>query len=184
MRFTFARASIVLPLFVSAGCHDKSPTAPVAFDPPGIHGSRLYQVGGTGWGGVSVTPQAVPEAFFTASIKVRLHGAKPNTLYTVQRAPEIGRTLESDGSCQRAMGVSPWSSSDPAAASFLTFAQPGGSTPVTLTTSAAGDASLDFSFSAATIPAGTRFDVMFRMLDDLGAPTSVFLSGCFTVTVL
>ena len=29
-----------------------------------------------------------------------------------------------------------------------------------------------------------RFDVIFRLLKDLAMPTSSYLSGCFTVTVL
>jgi len=60
----------------------------------------------------------------------------------------------------------------------------GGSTPVTVTTSSPGEGTLTFDFRAPTIPVGTRFDVMFRLLDDLSAPTSVVLSACFTVTVL
>ena len=171
-------------LLALAACKDNSPTAPQSFDPPGTFQSALFQAGGAGVGGVSVTPQAIPEAYFTAAIKVRLHGARPNTVYTVQRAPEIGRALGSDGSCQRAMGLSPWSSGDPAAPSFVTFTQPGGTTPFTLMSNASGDATLDFTFSAPAVSTGTQFDVMFRVLDDLVAPTSVFLSGCFTVTVL
>ena len=112
------------------------------------------------------------------------NGTKPNTTYTVQRAPEIGRALGSDGVCQRALGISPWSPSDPPAPAFVTFNQPGTTTAYTVTSSAAGEATLDFTFSAPSVPTGTRFDVMFRLMDDLAAPTSLFMSGCFTVTVL
>ena len=168
-------------LAVSA-CSD-STTAPAHFDPPGTYQSALTMLGGTGQGGVSVTPIAVPEAYFTASIKVRLHGAKPNTQYTVQRSPEVNRPLGHDGSCQRALGISPWAPGDTTASAFVTFTQPGTTTAVTLLSSASGDASVDFNFSAPSVAAGTQFDVMFRVLDDLIAPSNLFLSGCFTVTV-
>ena len=179
-----ANCCTVLTLLAFVACKDSSPTAPQAFDPQGTFESALSQVGGAGVGGVSVTPQAIPEAYFTAVLKVRLHGAKPNLVYAMQRAPEIGRALGSDGICQRALSIAPWSPSDPPAPSFVTFTQPGGTTPITLTSGASGDASLDFTFRAPAIPTGTRFDVMFRVLDDLAVPTSLFLSGCFTVTVL
>lgn len=178
-------ASLSLLAILAVGsCTDSSITAPQAFDPPGTHQSSLTALGGTGTGGVSVTTRAVPQGYFTADIKVRVHGAKPSTVYTVQRAPEVGRAKGSDGVCQRALGLAPWSSSDPAAPSFVTFLQPGGATPFTFTTTAAGDGSLDFTFVVPTVPAGTHFDVMFRLLDDVVAPTSIFLSGCFTVIVL
>jgi hypothetical protein len=166
------------------GCKADSPTAPQVFDPPGTYQSPLYEIGGPGSGGVSVTPRAIPDGYFTADIKVRLLGAKPNTMYTVQRAPEVGRPLGSDGICQRALNIAPWSPSDPQAPVFLTFTQPGATTPVTLMSSATGAASVDFTFSVPTVPAGTQFDVMFRVIDDLAAPRNFFLSGCFTVTVL
>lgn len=168
----------------AAGCSDSSVTGPQL--PPGTNQSALHATmgGESGTGGVSVTPRAVPQGYFTADIKVRLQGAKPNTVYTVQRAPEIGRSMSNDGICQRALGLSPWSPSDPPAPSFVTFMQPAGAGPYTVTTSASGDAALDFTFSAPTIPAGTQFDVMFRLIDNTTAPTSVYLSGCFTVTVL
>lgn len=174
---------IVAAVLAGVACSDSAVTAPQAFDPPGTHRSTLTALGGTGTGGVSVTPVAVPQGYFTADIKLRMHGGKPNTVYIVQRAPEIGRAMSSDGVCQRALGLAPWSPSDAPAPAFVTFAKSDG-TPFTITTSASGDGSLDFNFVAAMIPTGTHFDVMFRALDDLAAPTSVFLSGCFTVAVL
>lgn len=174
----------VAAFLASASCSESSPTESAPFDPPGTHQSALTNLGGTGTGGVSVTTRAVPQAYFTADIKVRMHGARPNTAYTVQRAPEVGRAAGSDGVCQRALAIAPWSQNDPPAPSFLTFLQPDGVTPFTLTTTSAGDGSLDFTFVVPTVPAGTHFDVMFRVLDDVVAPTSVFLSGCFTVIVL
>jgi hypothetical protein len=175
----------VVATLAALGCGDP-PTAiqNTGFDPAGTHQSPLVELSGLGTGGVGVTPQSVADGSFSAVIKVRIHGAKPSTLYTVQRSPEIGRALGSDGICQRAMGLSPWSSTDAPAAAFVTFSQPGTTTPITLMTTATGDGTLDFAFAAATIPSGTLFDVMFRVIDDLTVPRSVYLSGCFTVKVL
>jgi len=40
----------------------------------------------------------------------------------------------------------------------------------------------NFEFRAPTIPAGTVFDVMFRLVDSETAPATELRSGCFTVT--
>ena len=112
-----------------------------------------------------------------------LNTARPHTTYFVQRAPEIGRTLGSDGVCQRALGLSPWSAADPAAPSFITFQMPNAGPAVTMTTSATGSASISFTFVAPTITAGTLFDVMFRLVDNESAPATELRSGCFSVLV-
>jgi hypothetical protein len=44
----------------------------------------------------------------SAEITVNVHGTAPNTVFYLQRAPEIGRPLGSDGICQRALGLWPW----------------------------------------------------------------------------
>ena len=137
-----------------------------------------------GAGGVSVTTKAIPEGYFAADIAVHVVNARPSTTYFIQRSPEIGRTLGNDGICQRALGLAPWSSSDPAAPAFVSFMQPGATTPVSFTTSATGEGTARFEFKVPTVPSGTRFDVMFRLMNDVTAPTSVFQSTCFTVTVL
>jgi hypothetical protein len=165
-------------LVLNGGC-GKGPSTPdeVAL-PPGTHQSLIAAVLGDGVGGLSVTPKSIPQATFVADIKVLVRGARPNTSYIVQRAPEIGRPLSSDGICQRALGLSPWTpAAGPVAAAFLTFPSPGSP----LMTSANGDGALDFEFSAASIPAGTVFDVMFRLVDDTASPTTELRSGCFTV---
>jgi len=170
---------------IITACKDATAPADTAYvNPPGTYMASAVAVIGPGDGGVSVTPKAIAEAYFTAEIKVRLRKAMPNTVYTVQRAPEIGRASSSNGVCERALGVAPWSSADAPAPAFVTFVLPGQTTPVTLTTNASGDGTVDFAFSASTIPAGTRFDVMFRIVNDLTAPTSVIISQCFTVTAL
>lgn len=168
-----------------AACSESTPPLDTTYDnPTGTHTASAVAVVGPGEGGVSVTPKAIAEGYFVADIKVRLRKAMPNTTYIIQRAPEIGRALASNGICERALGIAPWSSADTPAPAFVTFVPSGQTTPVTLTTTAAGDGSVDFEFRAPTIPAGTRFDVMFRLINDASAPTAIVLSQCFTVTVL
>lgn len=167
-----------------AACNG-SPTVPDALEPPpGTHQSLFSAVIGTGTGGVSVTPRSTPEGTFAADIRVRVRGARPNTTYLIQRAPEVGRPLASDGVCQRALGLSPWTASDPPAPAFVTFPIPNSGPLVSLTTSASGEGSLDFEFNAGSIRAGTQFDVLFRLVDDAAAPGAELRSGCFTVTAL
>lgn len=149
--------------------------------PAGTHRSQLAALTGTGTGGVSVTPKAIAQGTFDADIKVRVQKARANATYIVQRAPEIGRASAADGVCQRAAGMSPWGPSDAPAPAFVTFMN--GTTPYIVTTDALGAGSLDFEFLAPTIPAGTVFDVMFRLVDNLDAPTLDIRSGCFTITV-
>ncbi len=186
MRISTLAAVVALTLAAATlGCSGKSPTAPESIIPAGTHQSAISAVTGkgTGAGGVSVTPKAIAAATFAADIVVSIQQAKPNTTYFIQRAPEIGRTLGSDGICQRALGVPPWSAADPAAAAFLSFQIPNPGPSATLTTSATGSATRTFEFLAPTIPAGTLFDVMFRLVDNETAPTLELRSGCFTVTV-
>lgn len=176
----------IVALSVLVGACSSTPSTPSApttasLIPSGTYQSALTAVSGTGIGGVSVSPVAIPSGTFDAMISVRLAQARPNTTYVVQRAPEIGRTLGSDGICQRSLGLSPWSPLDPPAPAFVTFPLSGSSATVTTTT--AGAASLDFEFLAPTIPAGTSFDVMFRLVDNETAPTLELRSGCFTVLV-
>jgi hypothetical protein len=176
-----ASAVVASVAAILAAC-GSSPTAPDAVNvPAGTYQSAMSAMSGTGFGGVSVTPKSIPEATFDADIKVRLQKARASTTYTVQRAPEIGRTSAADGVCQRALGMSPWGPSDPAASAFVTFVN--GTAPYVVTTDGSGNGSLDFEFTAPTIAAGTVFDVMFRLVDTVDGPTSEIRSGCFTVTV-
>jgi hypothetical protein len=164
-----------------AGCGD-NPSGPDTFTPPdGTHQSVLAAVTGPGIGGLSVSPVAIASKTFDAVIKIRVEGARANTTYYVQRAPEIGRASGADGICQRALGQSPWSASDPAAAAFVTFPL-AGAPGVNFTTLSNGNGSIDFEFAAPTIAAGTAFDVMFRLVDNVDAPAAELRSGCFTVT--
>lgn len=183
MKLLSATVSISLFAFAtSCGGPPRTPD-PVTTIPAGTHQSAIVMVSGAGAGGVRVTPKSIGAATFAADISVSIEKARPNTTYLVQRAPEIGRTLGSDGVCQRGLGLSPWSTVDPAAPAFITFQMPNAGPAVTMTTSTAGSASMTFQFFAPTIRAGTMFDVMFRLVDSESAPTAELRSGCFTVLV-
>ena len=172
-------------LLAAAACGADSAIVPqLPLIPAGTVQAPIASADIGGSGGVSVTTKAIPEGYFDADIVVHVVNARPSTTYFIQRAPEVGRALGNDGICQRALGLAPWSSADPAAPAFITFVLPGASAPVSLTTSATGEGTVTFELKVPTVPSGTRFDVMFRLLNDLTAPTSVFQSSCFTVTVL
>lgn len=144
------------------------------------HGQRLTAVIGAGSGIVNVTPTAAVDGSFSAQINVNVHGAPANTTFYVQRAPEIGRPNSADGMCQRAAGLPPWG---PPAPNFVTFPLPAAGPLVILQTSQGGAGAVHIDFAAATIADGTQFDVMFRLVDSLTAPTNELRTDCFTVTV-
>ena len=187
-RSGFYRQAGPVILFASmsaVACSDSTSPRDTTFDnPAGTYQASMVAVAGAGEGGVSVTPKSIPEGYFAADIKVRVRNARPNATYLVQRAPEIGRTASSNGVCERALGMAPWSSTDTPAAAFLTFIPNGATTAATFTTSALGEGMLDFEFRAAMILRDTKFDVMFRLVDDPAAPVSVLLRQCVTVTVI
>ena len=181
------------PLFICAllisGCSSatSSPTSPSKLEPPpGAYRSTFtFLKGETGFGGISVTPKAIPEGTYTADISIRLVGLKASTTYLVQRAQEGvgGRPLGADGICQRAQSLFPWSSSDAPAPTFQTMPLPSSPGPlVTVTTASNGDGALDFEFRTAMILAGTTNDVMYRLVDDDAAPTTELRSDCMTIT--
>ncbi len=173
-------ATIIAAALLFPACGSSS-TAPGPIIPAGTHQSAIAAVNGAGAGGVSVTPKAIPSATFAADISVLITGARPNANYIIQRAPEIGRALGSDGVCQRALGLSPWSAADPAAPAFVTFLL--GTGVATVATAANGTGTTNFEFLAPMIAAGTVFDVMFRLVDSETTPTTELRSGCLTVTV-
>jgi len=174
---------------VTGGCHSATDPTPACFvEPPsGTNQSLLYKVSGPGacpnLGGTSVTPTPNGGSF-AATIKFSVKGAKPNTLYYVQRAPEFpANATSADGRCQRADGASPWTAADGfAGALWVQFPTQ------TLTTDAAGDGALDFEFRAPAIATGTKFDVSMRLVDanvgDETGVTSEMRSGCMTVLPL
>jgi hypothetical protein len=83
--------------------------------------------------------------------------------------------------CQRALSLSPWSSTDAAAPTFQTVPLPQTGPLVTVTTTANGDGALDFEFRTIMIMAGTSNDVMYRLVDNEGAPTTELRSACMTI---
>jgi hypothetical protein len=182
------RVVTVLSLSLAGCSTSQSPTAPTSAAAPsaslaataGSHGQTLTALLGSGTGTVNVTSTAAVDGSFSAQINVNVHGAPPNTSLYVQRAPEIGRANGADGICQRAAGEPPWG---PPAPNFVTFPMPAAGPLVTLETSAGGAGAAHIDFAAATIPDGTRFDVMFRLVDNLTTPTVDLRTGCFTVTV-
>jgi hypothetical protein len=168
-----------------------SPAAPSSITPAGApvtqsaaaavgrtHGEVLTAVSGTGTGMVNVTPTADADGF-SAEITVSVHDAPPDTDFYIQRAPEIGRANSADGICQRAMGVAPWG---PPAPNFVTFPLPLSGPLVVLHTSEGGAGSAHISFALPSIADGTAFDVMFRLVDSLSAPSHELRTTCFTVT--
>ena len=173
---------------VVACSHGPAPLAPSGptSTPSGqalrTHGESLAAIRGSGTGIVNVTPTAAVDGSFTAQINVSVHDAPANTIFYIQRAPEIGRALGSDGVCQRAAGEFPWDQ-PPAAPRFVTFPLPAAGPLVTLITSAGGAGATHIDFAAATILDGTEFDVMFRLVDDLTSPANELRTACFTVDV-
>ena len=143
------------------------------------HGEALTAIRGSGSGIVDVTATAAVPGSFSAQINVNVHDAPPNTTFYIQRAPEIGRANGADGICQRAAGLPPWGPPTP---NFVTFAV-AGNPSVSLLTSAAGAGAAHIDFAAPTIPDGTQFDVMFRLVDSLTSPANELRTECFTVTV-
>ena len=176
---------VAVSLTAVAACSDSAAPIDTTYaNPAGTYTASAVAVVGPGEGGVSVSPKSITEGYFVADIKVRVRKAMPNTTYIIQRAPEIGRASSSNGICERALGLAPWSSADTPAPAFVTFVPTGLTAPVTFTTTATGDGTADFEFRAPMIPAGTKFDVMFRLINDASAPTAIILSQCFTVTVI
>ena len=181
-------APLIITALLIGACSStqSSPTSPTKFEPPpGAYRSTFTSLKGeTGFAGISVTPKAIPESTFTADISVRLVGLKANTTYLVQRAQEGvgGRPLGTDGICQRAQGLYPWSSSDPAAPAFQTMPLPATGPLVAVTTASNGDGAVDFEFRALQILAGTANDVMFRLVDNDASPTTELRSECMMIT--
>ena len=174
---------IVCALLIS-GC--SSTTAPTTLEPPpGAYRSTFTALmGERGFGGISVTPKAIPEGTFAADISIRLVGLRANTTYLVQRVQEGvgGRPLGGDGICQRSLSLFPWSPSDAAALAFQTVPLPNTGPLITVATAANGDGALDFEFRTLMILAGTTNDVMYRLIDNDAAPTTKLRSSCMTIT--
>jgi hypothetical protein len=155
---------------------------------------RLTAVWGQGEGRAYIEPFLDATTDFSARIRVTVDDAPPNTSFIVQRAPEVGRDAvkDQDGRCQRAFGFAPWSTAQPPAPSFVTFVAvnpdgtPTGAGNILLTTNSSGEGEVEFDFHAAAaagLTSGRKFDVVFRLIDDLANPSTLLLGGCVTVTV-
>ena len=133
-----------------------------AFADPGTR-SKLTAIAGQGAGMVTVTPTAHDEAgpdTFNVQGTVNVHGAAPNTTFTVLRRVD----LNPDGVCT--------------GATWLTLPPPN---EPALTTSNGGAGALHFEISrGAPFVDGVSFDVQWRLV---GSDGSVLESDCFTVTV-
>ena len=183
----FTAPLIVCTLLIGAcSSTTSSPTSPTKLEPPpGAYRSTFTALKGeTGFAGMSITPKPIPEGTMAADISVRLVGLRPNATYLFQRAQEGvgGRALGLDGICQRALGLPPWSPSDPPAVNFQTMPLPATGPMITIATTATGDGAVDFDFRALQVLAGTTNDVMFRLVDNDAAPTTELRSACMTIT--
>lgn len=129
---------------------------------PGLE-STLTAIHGQGTGHVDVSPTASGQGTeFIAHGTASVHGALPNTAFSVQRAVDF---TPNDGVCT----IAP---SPPAGWITLT----------TLTTSEGGAGAAHFVREAPEPgPPGFQFDVIFRLISDDG--TQVLMSDCMTVTV-
>ena len=151
----------------------------VSWEHDGNFGATMLDTDGIGFGWANVHSFPNETGTFSAVITVQLIRVSPNTTYTLQRAPEVGRVLGADGICQRAAGVFPWEG----APSYVTFIIPATDTtpahPVTITTNPGGHGFVRFEFNAPAILAGATFDVQFRAIST--SATSI-VSDCFQVT--
>ena len=121
----------------------------------GLH-STLTTITGQGTGHVLVAPTAEDQGTFAAQITVNIHGATPNTIFTVARAVD----LNPDGVCTMASGWLPLGD---------------------LTTSPGGAGAAHFEVHrGAPFLSGVRFDAVFRAV---GSDGTELRSDCLTVTV-
>jgi hypothetical protein len=187
---------VIFAACLATACHSATDPTPTCFvEPPsGAPQSALFRVSGSGVCDSGAVAVAVRPngGTFAGTMKFRVRGAKPNTLYYVQRAAEFPIVASSaDGTCQRASGSPPWTPADGfTGATWVVFPLPyTDQGPIkTLTTDSAGDASIDFEFASPQIAAGTKFDVTMRLVDanvgDSAGVTSELRSGCMTVVPL
>ena len=171
------RNSFVFIVFAAASIacagERSSTTAPsedryAALDQGGTltHALPLAATLGTGWGSVSVTTTAEDQGTFHVQGVAHVLGAPPNTTYLVQRAPDLN---VADPNC-----TGPW----------ISFPVPNPGPLVTLTTSPGGAGAAHFELGVAgPFTSGTPFNVRFRLIDDLGTPSSVLETACTTVVV-
>jgi hypothetical protein len=155
----------------------------------------LVSVVGPGRGHIRATriPHPTTPGNFAVHIEIRIRHAKPNAAYVGQRAAEAfpppgapaGFDLATltDGSCQRGLAIAPWSTLSPAPAPFTSFPDQAHGLPAfIITTDGQGNGAADFVVAFGfPLP---LFDVMFRVMENNPAPTSVLQSDCTSVPLL
>jgi hypothetical protein len=156
----------------------------------------LVSVVGPGKGHIRATriPHPTTPGNFAVHIEIKIKRAKGNTSYLGQRAAEafappavpptgFDLTTLTDGSCQRGLAIAPWSTLAPPPAAFNTFPdQAHGLPALIITTDEAGNGAADFVVAFGfPLP---LFDVMFRVIENTPAPTSVLQSDCTSLPLL
>ncbi len=156
----------------------------------------LVSVFGPGKGRIRATriPHPTTPGNFAVHIEIRIRHTKPNTAYVGQRAaeafappatPPAGFPVATltDGSCQRGLGIAPWSTISPTPASWSTFPDQANGLPAFIfTTDEDGNGAADFVVAFAfPLP---LFDVAFRVIENSPAPTSMLQSDCTVLPLL
>jgi hypothetical protein len=136
--------------------------ASVALAEPGTQ-SELTAVSGQGSGFVSTSPTAEDHGNLFIENEINIHDALPNTTYAVQRAVDFNAADVADGVCAIAPGP-PF----------------GWLTEGTLTTSPGGAGATHVS-GPRPPKSGTRFDIIFRVINHDGS--QLLMSRCMTITV-
>jgi hypothetical protein len=150
---------------------------------------RLVSVVGPGQGRIRATriPHPTTPGNFAVHIEISIRNAKPNTAYVGQRAAEafpppgaptgFDIATIADGSCQRGLAIAPWSTLVTPPPAFVSFPdQAHGLPAVIITTDGDGNGAADFVVAFGfPLP---LFDVMFRVIENSPAPTSVLMSDC------
>jgi hypothetical protein len=120
----------------------------------GVGHSELTAITGRGSGQVVVSPVPGGAGSFDVEITVNIHGAEPNTTFSIVRAPDF----TPNGVCT---------------GSFVPFGE-------SLTTSEGGSGATHFQFHRDGFAAGVEFDVVFRAL---GSDGSIPESNCMEVRI-
>jgi hypothetical protein len=137
--------------------------ATAALAEPGTQ-SELTAISGQGAGFVSVSATSQDHGTLFVENEVNLHGALPNTIFSVQRAVDFAPADVANGVCAIAPGLPfGWSTEQG-----------------TLTTSPGGAGTVHISGSRPPL-SGTQFDLFLRVLSQDG--TQLLMSRCMTVTV-
>jgi len=152
MRFHFLRRG---PILLATALLAAMSIIAVAKAEAGVH-SDLTAVTGQGEGHVSVSPTARDRGeIFHAQVTLNVHGATPNTTFTVERFID----QPPDGICTEAGG---------------------GVVLGTFTTSQGGAGAFHFERVSPSETPGFQFDLDFHVVGDDG---TVLVSDCMTVTM-